>query len=156
MRLSRGSSPCQTVLVEDQRTAPVEDQHIGRRRRHATWMGWGLWLAFVLVMLAGADHPPPVGFWILPVVSLVIVAATRLVLPTLLERWASGHWVQALLGAALAGAGCAAVIWTALAAVTGNLLAVGLVETLTGFAIVMTVGALAWVVMVVVARLARW
>ena len=57
-----------------------------------------------------------------------------------------------MAGAAAAGAVCAAVVWTVMAVIGGNLALAGPSAIVTGYLVVMTVGALAWLVMVTVAR----
>ncbi|QXT63173.1 hypothetical protein [Tessaracoccus palaemonis] len=130
-------------------TAP----HSRLRTSWATLCGWVLWLAFVLLMAAGADHPLPPSFWIAPAAGLVLVAGARWILPASLELWATGRLGAALATAALTGAGCAAVVWTALAVVGGNLALAGPRAVATGYVVVMAVGALGWLAMLAVARL---
>lgn len=74
-----------------------------QRRRLARRLGWAVGGGFVLVMLAGADRPPPPGFVLVIGCGMLLGVTTARLLPAVLAVWDARGWSAAVGRAAAAG-----------------------------------------------------
>jgi hypothetical protein len=80
------------------------------RNTMAARLGWVTSALFLLLMAAGADHPPPPGFVLLVGVAVMVSLGVRRLVPPLLRLWDAGGAVPALARAAVVGFGCGAIL----------------------------------------------
>ena len=81
------------------------------RRRAASRVAWTAGALFVLIMAAGADRPPPLGFAFVILLAAGIVAGLRRLLPRLLADWEARGARHAVVRTGLMGFGAGAVAW---------------------------------------------
>lgn len=127
----------------------------GRRRRLAARLGGLTGVAFVLVMAAGADRPPPPGFLLIAGYGALLAVAIARTLPGLLDVWDTRGPGPALGRATLWGFLGGLALWAVTTVVsTGEPTAqVDATARLIGFAVVGMVGALGAGALLATARL---
>ncbi|MFM2438983.1 MAG: hypothetical protein RLZ55_1808, partial [Actinomycetota bacterium] len=81
-----------------------------QRSRTGTYLGWLTTISAILIMLAGSDWPPPIGFLLVVAAAAVLGVLVRRWIPWTLRRSDQVPVRQTLLAAAGVGAGMGLVV----------------------------------------------